>query len=384
MRKVCIFTSTRAEWGLMQRLATLIKHSPILELQILASGTHLSEKFGATVCEIEQAGFSVNEKVDILKFDDTKLGNCRTMGLAMSAFAEALERLSPDLVIILGDRYESFCMAAAALVLCVPIAHIHGGEVTEGALDEAFRHSITKMSHIHFSTSEVYSNRILQLGEHPDFVFNVGALGIENIRKQRLMSRRQLEDSIKFKLDTPFFLVTYHPVTLESNTTTAQLEQLFEAIDHFQNIKVVFTKSNADANGETINRMIDAHVAKNPNRCLAVTSLGTERYLSAISLCEAVVGNSSSGILEAPLYNVPTINIGDRQKGRIRVKSIIDCAANAEAIVNAIKFAFSKSFRESIKNLKHPSEQVDTAQKIVRYIETTELSRIIKKAFRDI
>ena len=384
MRKICIFTSTRAEWGLQQGLAELIRDADNLQLQLLVSGSHLSAKLGMTIDEIETASFLVDARVDILKFDDSPVGICQTMGLALSAYGEALQRLSPDLIVILGDRYESFCLAAAAQVLRIPIAHIHGGETTEGAVDEAFRHSITKMAQIHFPSCEVYRNRVMQLGEAPESVFNVGALGIENIRKIQCLTRAELEASLQFSLQAPFFLVTFHPVTLEHATAGAQVQQLFDALDRFPEHQIIFTKANADTEGQVINEMIDAFAAINPTRCLAVASLGLQRYLSAMKICAAVIGNSSSGILEAPIFKVPSVNIGDRQKGRLRVKSILDCKADTNAISQAIETALTESFRHDIRDLIHPSEQADTAQKIVRMLATVELQGIIKKSFHDI
>lgn len=384
MRKICIFTSTRAEWGLQQGLAELIRDTEALQLQLLVSGSHLSAKLGMTIDEIETAGFQIDARVDILKFDDSPVGICQTMGLALSGYGEALQRLSPDLIVILGDRYESFCLAAAAQVLRIPIAHIHGGETTEGAVDEAFRHSITKMAQIHFPSCEVYRNRVMQLGEDPESVFNVGALGIENIRKIQCLSRAELEASLQFPLQAPFFLVTFHPVTLEHATAGAQVQQLFDALDRFPEHQIIFTKANADTDGQVINEMIDRFAAINPQRCLAVASLGLKRYLSAMKICSAVIGNSSSGILEAPIFKVPTVNIGDRQKGRLRVKSILDCEADTNAISQAIETALTESFRHDIRDLIHPSEQADTAQKIVRMLATVDLQGIIKKSFHDI
>ena len=384
MRKICIFTSTRAEWGLQQGLAELIRDADNLQLQLLVSGSHLSAKLGMTIDEIETASFLVDARVDILKFDDSPVGICQTMGLALSAYGEALQRLSPDLIVILGDRYESFCLAAAAQVLRIPIAHIHGGETTEGAVDEAFRHSITKMAQIHFPSCEVYRNRVMQLGEAPESVFNVGALGIENIRKIQCLTRAELEASLQCSLRAPFFLVTFHPVTLEHATAGAQVQQLFDALDRFPEHQIIFTKANADTDGQVINEMIDRFAAINPQRCLAVASLGLKRYLSAMKICSAVIGNSSSGILEAPIFKVPSVNIGDRQKGRLRVKSILDCKADTNAISQAIETALTESFRHDIRDLIHPSEQADTAQKIVRMLATVELQGIIKKSFHDI
>lgn len=384
MRKVCIFTSTRAEWGLLQGLAKQILRSDCLQLQLLVSGSHLSEKFGMTVREIETGGFTVDEQVDILRYDDTPSGICKTMGLALSEYGEALSRLKPDIMVLLGDRYETFCAAAGAQIQRIPVAHIHGGETTEGAVDEAFRHSITKMAHLHFASCEKYRQRIIQLGETPASVFNVGALGIENIRKVELMSRNELEASIGFPLDKPFFLVTFHPVTLESDTAGKQFGMLLSALEQFPEHKIIFTKANADTDGQVINAMIDDYVAARPECCLTVASLGLRRYLSAMKFCDAVIGNSSSGILEAPVFGIPTVNIGDRQKGRLRTESIIDCTPDCVSIGSAIQKALDPRFRARLDNLKHPCEKTGTAGQIVEQLLKVDLSRLIKKTFYDL
>lgn len=383
MRKLCIFTSTRAEWGLFRCVAELVRKSPDLRLQILVSGSHLSEKFGMTAREIEADGFTVDARVDILKYDDSSLGVCKSMGLAMSGYGEALEMLNPDILVLLGDRYESFCAAAMAQILRIPVAHIHGGEITEGLIDEAFRHSITKMSHLHFASCEEYRSRIIQMGEDPSRVFNVGALGLENIRKISLMNCKELEASIGFLLDAPFFLVTFHPVTLEKATAGMQFDELLAALEQFPENKILFTKANADTDGQIINEKIDTYAATHPERCLAVASLGLRRYLSAMKICDAVVGNSSSGILETPAFSVPTVNIGDRQKGRIRTPSIIDCEPNCVSVVSAIQKALNVQFREGLKGLKHPCEKEGTAEKIIGILKSVELDGILKKKFFD-
>ncbi len=384
MRKICIFTSTRAEWGLLHGLADMIRQSDELQLQLLVSGSHLSGQHGMTVREIEADGFNVDERVDILKFDDSPVGVCKAMGLALSGYGEALEELKPELLVVLGDRYETFCAAAAAQILRIPIAHIHGGEITEGAVDEAFRHSITKMGHLHFPSCEEYRRRIIQLGENPARVFNVGALGIENIRKISLMSRAELEESIQFKLNKPFFIVTLHPVTLENATAGAQFDELLAALDKFPEHKIIFTKANADTDGQLINEKINAYAATHSERCLAVASLGFRRYLSAMKICDAVIGNSSSGILETPVFGVPTVNIGDRQKGRIRTLSIIDCEPDCESMISAVKKAISPQFKAGIEGLKHPCEKEYTAAHILEKLRQVKLDGLIKKTFHDL
>ena len=383
MRKICIFTSTRAEWGLQRGVAELIRQSSDLELQLLVSGSHLSQSHGMTVSEIEADGFGVDAKVDILQFNDSPVGICKTMGLAMSGYGEALEQLQPDVLLMLGDRYETFCVAAAAQIVGIAVAHIGGGEITEGAIDEAFRHSITKMSHLHFPCRESYRSRIIQLGESPMRVFNVGALGLENIRKISLMSRSELEESISFKLDQPFFLVTFHPVTLENASAGKQFDNLLEALEQFPEHKIIFTKANADTDGQIVNDRIDEYTAQHSDRCLGITSLGLRRYLSSMKLCDAVVGNSSSGIFEAPAFSIPTVNIGDRQKGRIRTPSIIDCAPGTHEVVDAIQKALDPVFREGLKGFLHPCEQENTATKIVEKLQNAELDGALKKHFFD-
>lgn len=384
MRKVCLFTSTRAEWGLLQNLAERLRSSPDARLQLLVSGTHLSEKHGRTVGEIEAAGFQVDETADILMFDDSRMGICRSMGVAIPSYAECLDRMSPGILVILGDRFEAFCAAAAAQIMAIPVAHIHGGETTEGAVDEAFRHAITKMAHLHFPTCPEYRSRVIQLGESPRNVFDVGSLGIENIRAIRPMTREELGDSIGFALDRPFFLITFHPATLERESAAFQVGQLLEALDAFPDHKQLFTMANADPEGQAINDMLVARSASDPDRSKVVSSLGLHRYLSAMHHCDVVVGNSSSGILEAPVCKVPTVNIGDRQKGRLRVPSIIDCEPDTGAIREALGRALSPAFREKIRDLVHPSDRPGTARRIAEILQTFPLEGILKKSFHDL
>ena len=384
MRKICMFTSTRADWGLLRGVAEEIRRHEDLELQLLVSGSHLSAKFGMTASEIEDADFDISARVDVLKYDDSAQGVCRSMGVALPGYSDALAELKPDLVVVLGDRYEALCVAVAAQVLRIPVAHIHGGETTEGAVDESFRHAITKMSQIHFPACEEYRQRIIQLGENPDRVFNVGALGVENIRKVSMMGRDELSHSIRFPLDCPFFLVTFHPVTLENATAGSQLDELFAALEQFSDYRIIFTKANADADGQVINDKLDAYVALNTDRCLVVTSLGLTRYLSAMKLCAAVIGNSSSGILEAPSFHVPTVNIGDRQKGRVRAQSVLDCEPDRLSIQSEINRALTQEFIQSLKGSCSPFEKADTALSIVGSLAKVELKGIIKKSFFDI
>jgi UDP-hydrolysing UDP-N-acetyl-D-glucosamine 2-epimerase len=384
MRKICIFTGSRAEYGLLRGVMQEIQASETLQLQILASGMHLSPEFGMTIQEIRADGFEPDETVEILLSGDTPTAICKSMGLALIGYGEGLQRLRPDMMVVLGDRFETFCMAAAAQVCQVPLAHIHGGETTEGAIDEAFRHAITKMSHLHFASCEAYRQRIIQLGEAPDRVFNVGALGVENIRRTPLMERGELAESIGFSLEKPYFLVTFHPVTLEQSTSEYQFQSLLDALNAFPEFKVIFTKANADTDGRVINRLIDEYVERHPEHCLSVTSLGMRRYLSAIKFCAAVIGNSSSGIVEAPSFKVPTVNIGDRQKGRIQADSILNCLPDANAIQQTIGHALSPAFQESLSAISNPYDRPGTCSTIVGLLEKVDIVGITQKTFHDV
>ena len=384
MRNICVYTSTRAEYGLLRNLIKKIHICPELHLQLLVSGTHLVPEQGMTIEEIRSDGFEPDQCVDIELTDDSPLGICRSMGIAISSYGKFFMKFNPDLLVVLGDRFEAFCCASAAQVCRIPIAHIHGGETTEGAFDEAFRHSITKMAHLHFPCCEEYRRRIIQMGESPERVYNVGALGVENIREMRLMDNYELEESIGFKLDKPFFLITFHPVTLEKNTSGDQVAELLAALDQYPGHKCIFTQANADTDGRIINQMLSDYAKLCPNRCLVSPSLGYLRYLSAMRLCDAVIGNSSSGILEAPSLKVPTINIGDRQKGRIRTESIVDCQPQKDSILAALKTMYSNNFQSNLQHMEIPYEKYGTAKKIKEILKETDLSNILKKQFYDI
>jgi UDP-hydrolysing UDP-N-acetyl-D-glucosamine 2-epimerase len=384
-RKICVYTASRAEYGLLHGVMRGIAAAETLHLQILASGMHLSPEFGMTIHEIRTDGFKPDETVEILLSSDTPTAICKSMGLAMIGYGEALQRLKPDMVVVLGDRFETFCMAAAVQVCRVPLVHIGGGEITEGAIDEAFRHSITKMSHLHFASCEAYRQRIIQLGEAPDRVFNVGALGVENIHRMSLMDRSELAESIGVNLGKPYFLVTFHPVTLEKDTSEGQCLLLLDALDAFPEYNVIFTKANSDTDGRVINRLIDKYTEKRPERCFVVASLGALRYLSAMKYAAAVIGNSSSGIVEAPSFKIPTINIGDRQKGRVRAESaVVDCEPSVASIEAAIHNGLSSEFQQLLKNTKNPYEKSGTASEIVSVIAAVDLSGLLKKQFYNI
>ena len=380
MKKVCIVTGTRAEYGLLYWLIKGINDDPEMELQLLVTGMHLSPEFGLTWKEIEKDGFPITRKIEILLSSDTAVGISKSMGLAQISFAEAFDQLEPEIIVLLGDRTEIFSAATAALIAGIPIAHIHGGELTEGAYDDAIRHSITKMSHLHFTSTEQYRQRVIQLGEQPANVFNVGAIGLDNIFKLHLLSKTEFEQSINQKLFNRNLLITFHPVTLEDRSANDQFKQLLSALDESSDTLLIFTKPNSDKDGRIIIQLIDAYVAKNLDKAIAFTSLGQLRYLSAIPHMDAVVGNSSSGIIEVPVFNIPTVNIGERQKGRIMGPTIFNCAPVKKEIRRAIDKALHF---DKIKPWTHPYGDGNTSEKILKIIkETREMD--IKKPFCDI
>lgn len=339
-RKMCVVTGTRAEYGLLYWLMKEIQADEDLQLQIIATGAHLSPEFGLTYKVIEVDGFEINEKVEMLLSSDTAVGITKSLGLTTIGFADAYERLKPDIVVMLGDRYEILAAAQAALIAGLPIAHIAGGDTTEGAYDEAIRHSISKMAHIHFVTNELSARRVRQLGENPQYIFNVGSPGIDYIKRVQLLNRSVLEKDLEFKFQDKNLLVAFHPVTLDSVSSTEQLVELLTALDSLRKgVGVIFTKANADTQGRSINQMIDDYAGVHPES-KSYTSLGQIRYLSVISQVDVVVGNSSSGLYEVPSFGKPTVNIGDRQKGRLQATSVVNCEAEASAIIQAITQAF--------------------------------------------
>ena len=382
-RKICVVTGTRAEYGLLNRLMNLIQNDKELVLQVIVTGMHLSPEFGLTYVDVERE-FTINKKIEMLLSSDTSIGVSKSIGLAQISFAEAFEDLRPDIVVVLGDRYEIFAAASAAMISNIPIAHLDGGETTEGAFDEAIRHSVTKMSHLHFTSTNEYRNRVIQLGENPNRVFNTGATGIDNIIKMDLLSKKDFEQSINFTLNDRSIIVTYHPVTLEKNTASPQFENLLKAIDTLKSTSIIFTKANSDKDGRIINQMIDEYVSENSNKAVAFISLGQLRYLSALKHVDACVGNSSSGIIEAPSFNIGTINIGDRQKGRARTESIIDCDSNLEAIVKSFEKLYSSEFQVKIRDVKSSYGDGTASEKIVKLLKQVDLSCIIKKSFYDL
>ena len=384
--KIAVLTATRAEYGLLRPVMFRIAADKMMELQVLVTGMHLSKEFGYTYQEIEADGFHIDIQVPILGENSSAFDVSCAMARALEGFGKyfAALTLRPDILIALGDRYETMAVVLAAANARIPIAHIHGGETTEGAIDEAIRHAITKFSYLHFASTDIYAKRIIQLGEQPERVFSVGALGVENIKNVQLMSKVDLEESIDFLLDKPYAVVTFHPVTLENESTEQQFIQLLEALDMFD-MKYIMTKANADEDGMLINQMIDKY-EKSRDNVFASTSLGMKRYLSALRYCCMVIGNSSSGIVEAPSFHVPTVNIGDRQRGRIAPESVIHCEPKKSSIVKAMEKAASKEFLSSITDVVSPYEKAGTSKIIVETIKDFLLIEKIelKKKFYDI
>lgn len=367
MKKICVVTGTRAEYGLLKPLLCRIENNEKTELCLIVTGMHLSPEYGLTYKEIEQDGFKSYEKNEMLMSSDTVNGVTKSVGLGMVGFADIFTRVSPDIVVLLGDRYEILAAATAAMLHGIPIAHLHGGEITEGAVDDAIRHAITKMSTLHFAATDQCRRRIIQMGEQPQNVYCVGALGIENIKKQKLLKKEELEKSIGFSLKDPFVLVTYHPVTMEANTAKGQFENLLKALAKLP-YRIIFTKANADAEGKAINKLIDEYTIEHSDRTIAFSSLGMIRYLSALRLCRMVIGNSSSGIIEAPSFKVPTINIGIRQKGRERACSVIDCGNSTESILGAVEKAEAMYMEGRLNSISNPYEGEKTSEKIYEHI----------------
>lgn len=381
-RKICVVTGTRAEYGLLYWLMKEIADKE-LQLQLIVTGMHLSPEFGLTYKEIEKE-FKIDKKIEMLLSSDTSIGISKSMGLAQISFAEAYEELKPDIVVVLGDRYEIFSATSAAMIAKIPVAHLHGGETTEGAFDELIRHSITKMSHLHFTATDEYKNRVIQLGEHPSRVFDVGGMGIENIKRLKLLTKDEFEESIEFKLNKKNILVTFHPATLDNSTAKEQFQELLDAIDNLEDTNIIFTKANSDTDGRVINQMIDEYVSKNSHKSIGFTSLGQLRYLSALQFVDVVVGNSSSGLTEAPSFKIGTINIGDRQKGRIKAESVIDCKSDKVSILEAFDKLYSVEFQNSLSNIKNPYGDGCASQKIVEVLKNVNLGNILKKSFYDI
>ncbi len=380
MRKICIITGTRAEYGLLSRLIKLVHEDIDLKLQLLVTGMHLSPEFGFTWKEIEKDGFPITSKIDMQLSSDTAVGIVKSMSIAQSSFAETFKELKPDIIVLLGDRTEIFAAASAALITGIPIAHIHGGEVTEGAYDDAIRHSITKMSHLHFTSTEEYRKRVIQLGEQPETVFNVGAPGVDNILHLKLLEKKELERKLNLKFKKRNLLVTFHPVTLEENSAEKKFTELLKALDGLKDTMLIFTKPNSDKGGRVIIKLIDEYVLNNPEKTVSFISMGQLNYLSTIQFMDAVVGNSSSGIIEVPVFNIPSVNIGNRQKGRITGPTIINCEAQKESIKSALEKAFTF---DKTKKWEHPYGDGSASEKILEIIKN-KLPVNIAKSFYDL
>lgn len=380
-KNVTVFTGTRAEYGLLFWLLKDIQQDVDLTLQLLVSGMHCSSEFGETYRQIEQDGFTIDEKVEILLSSNSKVGTAKSVGLGIIGFADSLARLQPDVLVILGDRFEAFAAAQTAMLMQIPILHIHGGEITEGAYDDAIRHAITKLSYLHATSNDAHRQRVIQLGESPDRVKNVGAIGLEHIKRTQLMSINQLSDSLNFTLNCPFFVVTYHPVTLAEESPETSFQALLDSLESFPDYQVILTYPNADDGGRLIIPLLEQYARDNPLRVHAIQSLGQVRYLSAVKHAAAVIGNSSSGIIEVPIFDVPTVNIGSRQLGRIAAKSVLNCEPNVNSICSTIKYALAHGYKLQGEIIQQPYGQGNTSQEIVEMIKSLNFNPV--KVFHD-
>jgi GDP/UDP-N,N'-diacetylbacillosamine 2-epimerase (hydrolysing) len=382
-RKICVITGTRADYGLLRWVMQDIKNDVDLNLQIIATGMHLSPEFGLTFKAIEDDGFEIDRKVEMLTSSDTPVGIAKSMGLGMIGFADAFNELIPDLIVVLGDRFEIFAAVAAALVARIPVAHLHGGETTEGAFDEAFRHSITKMSHMHFVAAVEYKQRVIQLGERPEHVFLVGGLGIDNIKRLKLLDRNALEADLGFKFGKKNLLITFHPVTLENASAVTQMQALLAALVKLEDTQLIFTMPNSDTDSRTLIKMVEQFVSHHSN-AHAYTSLGQLRYLSCIAQVDGVVGNSSSGLAEVPSFKKGTVNIGDRQRGRLQANSVINCEPDQKSIADGINILYSPSFQANLSQVCNPYGEGGASEKIVNILKIINIKDIVKKAFYEL
>ena len=383
MKKICVVTGTRAEYGLLYWLMKLLQGDSHIQLQLIVTGMHLSPEFGLTWKGIQEDGFAIDEKVEMLLSSDTSVGIAKSVGLGIIGFADAYERLKPDSVVVLGDRYEILAAAQAAYIHRIPIVHIGGGETTEGAMDEAIRHAITKMACLHFVAAAPYAKRVIQMGEQPKQVFSVGSTGVDAIKKTSRMDGNELEKALDFKLRGINFLVTYHPATLGEDPEATFLN-LLQALDCFPDAGVLFTYPNSDTSGRVLIKRIRDYVQKNTDRCRAYVSLGQLRYLSAMDQVDLVIGNSSSGIIEAPAFHVPTVNIGARQQGRLRAGSVIDCGCSTPEIMAAMKLGLSQGFKNQAAVVENPYGDGDAAERMFRILKDYDFSKGLQKPFYDV
>lgn len=381
-KKIAVFTGTRAEYGLLYWLIKDINDDPDLTLQLLVSGMHLSSEFGETYKQIEKDGFNIDEKIEILLSSNSSVGTAKSMGLGVLGFADALDRLSPDALVILGDRFEALAVAQTAMIMRIPILHLHGGEITEGAYDDAIRHAITKLSYLHGTSTEEYRQRVIQLGESPERVKNIGAIGLDHLLRSEFMSVNEIAESLDFELSKPYFLVTYHPVTLGEEPPEESFLALTDALDEFKDHKVIITYPNADDGGRKIIPLLEAYARENADRVLAIPSLGQKRYLSTVKHATAVIGNSSSGIIEVPAFDVPTVDIGVRQKGRLAAKSVLNCSADEESIIEAIESAVSRSYKSANEKIHNPYGSGNASAQAIEMLKNLDFEPT--KSFYDI
>jgi GDP/UDP-N,N'-diacetylbacillosamine 2-epimerase (hydrolysing) len=384
-RKICVVTGSRAEYGLLQWIMRHLQDNPNVQLQVLATGMHLSPEYGNTWQAIAADGFTLDRKVEMLLSSDTPQAMAKSTGIGLMGMADALNDLAPDLLLVLGDRFEILAATTASALMRIPVAHIHGGEATEGAIDDSLRHAITKLSHLHFTSTETYRRRVIQMGEQPGHVFCFGAPGIDSIASLKLLSREQLEESIAFKLGGRFLLVTFHPVTLGSVPSCDEMAAMLDALAETPaDIRLIFTMPNADAGGRALTEQIRQFTDLHPDRAAAFTSLGQLRYLSAMKHCLAVVGNSSSGIIEAPTLGVGVVNIGDRQKGRVQANSVINCAPERGDIARALARAITPEYQQTAAQVTNPYGAAGASEKIAKVAATFQLADLARKSFHDL
>ncbi|MCV3378564.1 UDP-N-acetylglucosamine 2-epimerase [Campylobacter lari] len=380
-KKICVISGTRAEWYLLQNLCKKIKNDKDLTLQLIVTAAHLSQDFGFTYQEIEKE-FKIDKKISMLLSNDDNIALCKSMGLLQISLCEALDELKPDIVVILGDRYEMLAVASTCLMMQIPIAHLCGGELSFGAIDESIRHAITKMSHLHFASAQEYANRIIQLGEEKQRVFNVGSIGGEIIENMKFLNKNSLQKELNIKFNKNIYLITYHPQTLNLQDNKKEIIQLLDFLDNLENSTLIFTKANADENGIMINNMINDYCIKNKNKAKLFDNLGSLKYLSLMKIATAVIGNSSSGICESPFFKTPCINIGDRQKGRICANNIINAKINE--LNDALKILISSTYKNNVKNMKNPFSNKNASQNIINVLKNKNLKTLFYKEFVDL
>lgn len=384
MRGICIFTGARSDFGLLQPLIRAVMQDQQLQLHLIVTGSHLSADFGMTVCEIEDAGIPIARKIQILGDTDGSVDTAKAAGRALMGFAEALNELKPDIVVVLGDRYEAMAAAFGSLLLGVPVAHLHGGEITEGSTDDSFRHAITKLASLHFVAAEPYKARVIQMGENPDRVFLVGGLGVDAMLHLPLLNREDVERRLNFHIDGQTLLATIHPTTAGAVDPSLECDEMLAALESKKSVRVIFTLANADAGGRQVNEKIKAFVADNPTRSVCFESLGSQLYFSSLQFVKGMIGNSSSGLLEAPSFHIGTINIGPRQNGRLRSTSVIDCEADRRSIADALSRLFSAEFQRTVSSASNPYGSGGATPEILRVLKAVDLGKLAMKTFHDI